>query len=126
MKDLAAILILTLVTLMTSCSKGKLEEKGFQVNSMSESNETEQDDGLHKDSIKFETRPSNVLLTGIPNVRLATIYKVNFNKKSKTTFIGSNSFHNNYRYEDSETGNNWNNNLMPGIRAVYGYNMVNV
>jgi hypothetical protein len=126
MRNLATMLILTLVCLMTSCSKGKLEEKGFRVSSSSESNEIEQDDGLHKDSLKFETRPSSVLLTGVPNVRLTTIYKVNLNRKTKTTFIGSNSFHHNYRYGDSETGNNWNNNLMPGIEAVYGYNMVNV
>ena len=126
MKNLTTILILTLVALMTSCSKGKLEEKGFRVSSSTESSEIEQDDGLHRDSLKFETQPSNVLLTGVANVRLATIYKVNFNKKDKSTFIGSNSFHRSYRYEDSETGNNWNNNLMPGITAVYGYNMVNV
>ena len=126
MKNIKTLLILALVCLMASCSKTKLEEKGFRVNSGSESNEIEQDDGLHRDSLKFETRPSSVLLTGVPNVRLTTIYKVNLNRKTKTTFIGSNSFHHHYLYGDSETGNNWNNNLMPGIEAVYGYNMVNV
>jgi len=125
MRNLKTILILTLVALMTSCSKGKLEEKGFQVSSAFE-NDEDRDSGLNRDSLKFETRPSSVLLTGVPNVRITTIFKVNFDKKNKTTFIGSNSFHYNYRYEDSEAGNNWNNNLMPGIEAVYGYNMVNV
>lgn len=126
MKNLTTTLILTLVILTTSCSKGKLEEKGFQVSPISESNQIDQETGLNQDSLKFETQPGNVLLTGISNVRLATIYKVNFNKRGKTTFIGSNNFH--YRYEEleSNTGNNWNNNLMPGIGAVYGYNMVNV
>ena len=66
------------------------------------------------------------MLTGVPNVRLTTIYKVNLNKKDNSTFIGSNSFH--YRYEETERdkGNNWNNNLMPGLEAVYGYNLVNI
>ena len=118
---ITTILILTL-TLMISCSKGKLE-KGFQVPRDSETNQI---DGLNRDSLKFETRPSNVLLTGVQNTRLTTIYKVNFNKNHKTTFIGSNEFH--YRYESPEhnTGNNWNNHLMPGFEAVYGYNLVNI
>jgi hypothetical protein len=120
------ILILTLVYLMTSCSNGKLEEKGFQVSSTSENTENESNAGLNRDSSKFETRPSNVLLTGVPNVRLTTIYKVNVNKKDNSTFIGSNNFH--YKYEETEgnTGNNWNNNLMPGLEAVYGYNLTNI
>lgn len=126
MKYLQTIFTLTLVYLMTSCSNGKLEEKGFQVSSSSENSENDQSNGLNSDSLKIDTRPSSVLLTGIPNVRLTTIYKVNLNKKDNSTFIGSNSFH--YRYEESEgnKGNNWNNNLMPGLEAVYGYNLVNI
>ncbi len=126
MKHLQTILSLTLLYLITSCSNGKLEEKGFQVSPTTGNSDVEQPDGLNNDSLKFETRPSNVLLTGVSNVRLTTIYKVNLNKKNNTTFIGSNSFH--YRYEENESnlGNNWNSNLMPGIEGVYGYNMVNV
>lgn len=126
MKYLQTILALTVVFLMTSCSNGKLEEKGFQVSPTPDNSESDQTDGLNSDSLKIETRPSNVLLTGVPNVRLTTIYKVNLNKKDNSTFIGSNSFH--YRYEETEEnkGNNWNNNLMPGFEAVYGYNLVNI
>jgi hypothetical protein len=126
MKYLQTIFILTLVYLMTSCSNGKLEEKGFQVSLTSDNFENDQTDGLNRDSLKIDTRPSSVLLTGVPNVRLTTIYKVNVNKKDNSTFIGSNCFH--YRYEDTENnkGNYWNNNLMPGLKAVYGYNMVNI
>ena len=126
MKHLHTIFVLTLAYLITSCSNGKLEEKGFQVSPNADNSQNEQADGLNRDSLKFETRPSSVLLTGVPNVRLTTIYKVNLNKKNNSTFIGSNSFH--YRYEDTEgdSQNNWNNNLMPGLEAVYGYNMVNV
>ena len=123
MKYLQTIFTMTLVYLMTSCSNGKLEEKGFQVSPTSDNTENDQTDGLNRDSLKIDTRPSSVLLTGVPNVRLTTIYKVNVNKKDNSTFIGSNSFH--YRYEETE-GNNWNNNLMPGLEAVYGYNMVNI
>ena len=123
MKNL--IVIVTLVTVITSCSNKK-HEKGFQVSITTESNDTEQNTGLSKDSLKFETRPSGVLLTGVPNVRLTTIFKVNFDKKNKETFVGSNSFHYSYYGENPAIGNNWNSNLMPGFEAVYGYNMVNV
>lgn len=126
MKYLQTVFALALVYFMTSCSNGKLEEKGFQVSSTSDNPEKERLNGLSSDSLKIDTRPSSVLLTGVPNVRLTTIYKVNLNKKDNSTFVGSDSFY--YRYEESEAykGNNWNNNLMPGLKAVYGYNMVNI
>lgn len=124
MKQLHTILVLSLVSLMSSCSSGKLEEKGFPVSVDSNSSANENQEGLQHDSIKFETRPDGVLLTGIPNIRLTTIFKVNVNRKDNSKFIGSNSFHT--RYEDDKDDNNWNYNLMPGLASVYGYNMVNV
>jgi len=125
MKNTTTILIVALVSLFASCSNEK-HEKGFQVSLTSENNDTERENGLNNDTLKFETKPSSVLLTGVQNVRIATIFKVNYNKREKTTFTGSNSYHYNYDGKDSETGNNWNGNLMPGFEAVYGYNMVNV
>lgn len=104
----------------------KLEEKGFAVSASSEGDENEnEDDGISQDSLTFPTRPSNILLTGIPQYRLATIYKVNYNKDS-TSFIGSNNFHYSYEVLAETNGNQWNNNLMPGFEIVYGYNLVNV
>lgn len=123
MKYLLTIFILTFVILLTSCTNRKLDEKGFQVGP-TDNPENDLTNNLSKDSLKIETQPSNVLLTGIPNVRLTSIYKVNVNKDNKSTFIGSNSFH--YSYEDDDKTNNWNNNIMPGISAVYGYNLVNI
>lgn len=107
------------------CSGGGLEEKGFPVGPLEEASGT-RPSGLRNDSLRFETRPSSVLLTGIPEVRLATLYKVNYKKDDSTSFIGSNNFH--YTYEESEgrPGNNWNGHLMPGFAAVYGYNLVNI
>lgn len=119
------ILALTLVALMASCSKSKLDEKGFRVSSSSNSSNSEESSGLNKDSLKFETQPSTVLMTGVANVRITTIFKVN--KNNERTFIGSN----NYLYKDEDeqenkSGNNWNDHLMPGFEGVYGYNLVNV
>lgn len=119
--------VLTIFALLIfrSCTRNKIEEKGFQVSSLQTTeSEDEKAEGITKDSLKFETRPSNVLLTGVSNVRLTTIYKVNLNNRNGTTFIGSN----NYLYNDTELeeGNNWNGNLIPGLEGVYGYNLVNV
>jgi hypothetical protein len=125
MKKSASVLI-ALALLFAACSNPKLDEKGFQVSPVETEGTNEEPDGLSRDSLKFETRPSGVLLTGVPDVRLAPLFKVNINKRNNTTFIGSSNFH--YKYEDTEVnkGNNWNNNLMPGLAAAYGYNMVNV
>jgi len=121
-----AIVIVLSFSFYKGCTKNKLEEKGFQViNSPTTDNNVEEKvEGISNDSIKFETRPSNVLLTGISNIRLTSIYKVNLNKRDGTTFIGSNNF----LYNDTELGqgNNWNGNLIPGLEGVYGYNLVNI
>jgi hypothetical protein len=117
------ILILTVSAALTGCGN-KLEQKGFAV-TPTENEDESKVDGISKDLLSFPTRPSNVLLTGIPRYRLATIYKVNFNKDS-TTFIGSNDFHYNYESIGETDGNQWNNNYLPGLEATYGYNLVNV
>lgn len=126
MRHLQTLFALILIYLVTGCTNGKLEEKGFRVGPASENAENSQANGLNSDSLKFDTRPGSVLLTGVPNVRLTTIYKVNVNKKDNSTFIGSNSFHYNYEESEENTGNNWNNHILPGFGAVYGYNMVNI
>lgn len=77
--------------------------------------------GVRSDSVPMPTRPGGVLLTGLPEVRLTPVYKVNINKRDHSTFIGENRFH--YHYSESER---WHGNLMPGLEAVFGYNMVNV
>lgn len=102
----------------------ELEQKGFAVTPTAREEENKID-GISKDSLTFPTRPSNVLLTGNSVYRLATIYKVNFNKDS-TTFIGSNDFHYNFDDMGETNGNQWNSNYLPGLEAVYGYNLVNV
>lgn len=126
MKSTGTFLTILLFVILASCSNNKLEEKGFPVNTSqtTENGETEDIEGISENSVKFHTRPSSVLLTGISNVRLTTIYKVNLNKKDGTSFIGSNNFL--YNDRDLERGNNWNGNIMPGLRGVYGYNLVNI
>ncbi len=126
MKTIHAIIISTLILITTGCKEDHLEEKGFQVSPTSEATEEDRATWINQDSLKFDTRPSNVLLTSDPNIRVTTIYKVNFNKERKATFIGSNSYYGNYTEIVNTIGNEWNYNFMPGLSAVYGYNMVNI
>ncbi len=123
-----ALIYIIGLTLLISCTPKRKFQKGFQVNTSDENSELSKIDGLDKDSLKFETRPGGVLLTGIPNVRLTSIFKVNYKKDKKTTFIGSNNFITKeeiYEYNPNNA-NIWNNHVLPGFDAVYGYNFVNI
>lgn len=111
--------------LIVSCSDNKIEKKGFQVNEISEDEDGQKVVGLQIDALKLETQPKNVLLTFNAEHRLTPIYKVNYDKKTNKSFIGSNAYHKNW-YVDYSEGNNWNNNFMPGFEAMYGYNLVNI
>lgn len=124
-KLLLAIIILGM-PLTKSCSKEQLEEKGFQVNEISVDENGEKVTGLNIDTLNFETRPRNVLLTNSPSHRLTPIYKLNFQKKTNIPFTGSNAFYYNYWAEDDLEGANWNGNFMPGFSAMYGYNLINI
>lgn len=121
-----ALLIIFAFFILRNRSNNKLEEKGFPVvnTQTTETSEEHKIEGINKDSLKFETRPSSILLTGNANIRLTTVYKVNLNKKSGRTFIGSNNYL--YNEEDLGKGNNWNRHLLPGLEGVYGYNLVNI
>lgn len=116
------ILILSILAfLLFNCSKNKLEKKGFSVSNT----ENLIQNTNTKDTLEFRTRPKNILLTNNSDYKLSPIYKINYDKKSKKYFSGSNYSHTNYVYSEKE-GNRWNENFMPGFNAIYGYNMVNI
>lgn len=119
------ILALSLSFIIASCSENELEKKGFQVSEISEDESGQKIVDPKSDTLELETRPRNVLLTYHPQHRLTPIYKVNYNKKTKKPFVGSNAFHSTWG-NDRGQGNNWNHNFMPGFEAVYGYNFINV
>lgn len=124
-RTLKTLFLLTSLSCVLLSCRNQIEPKGFAVSTPSRDDEEETVAGISKDSLTFPARPSSVLLTGIRQYRLTTIYKVNFNRDS-TTFIGSNDFHFNYESYGETNGNQWHNNYLPGLEAVYGYNLINV
>ena len=123
MNKLASIL---LIFIFFSCSDDGVEKKGFSVNETRADDEENLANGLPEDTLGFQTKPRNILLTRHIEHRLTPIYKVNYNKRTKKPFTGSSHFHFNYWGYENQQGNNWNNNFMPGFEAVYGYNFVNI
>lgn len=124
MKTLNICCTIVLIVFL-NCSPNHKYEKGFSVSPETESQEETKMDGISGDSLNFATRPGSVLLTGFPEYRLTTIYKLNYNKRSDFYFTGDNNYYLSY-FEKNTDGNQWHNNFMPGLEAVYGYNMVNV
>lgn len=123
-KRFRSIIFLVVSMSLLACTKTKQESKGFQVSEIIEDESGNTIVGLQLDSLHFETKPSGVLLTAHKDHRLVSIYKVNYNKKDNSPFIGSNSFH--YEWYDHAPGNQWNSHIIPGFEALYGYNLVNV
>jgi len=126
MRIIPVLIVAVAIITISSCSKAKHYDKGFSVSPETETAEAKEKDGISQDSVIIRTRPSSVLLTGFPEYRLTTIYKLNYDKKEDYYFTGSNSFYSNYSELGHSQGNQWNFNFMPGLQAVYGYNLVNV
>ena len=68
--------IIFLGLLIVSCFDNNIEKKGFQVNEITENEDGQKVVGLQIDSLKFETRPRNVLLTFNSEHRLTPINKM--------------------------------------------------
>lgn len=126
MKNKIILASTLLISSLLNCSKEKHVEKGFSVSPETEILEENKIDGIAQDSFKLETRPGNVLLTGLSKYRLTTIYMLNYDKKSKSYYTGYNHYYRNYTEMGYDNGNRWHDNFMPGLQAIYGYNMINV
>jgi len=107
-----------------SCSDDELSQKGFAVSASDLGSSEESNIALIEDSIGFRMQPGDILLTADSRFRLTPMYKVNYNSKKKSVFLGSNRFHTNYNNYTRD--NNWHYHLIPGFVSAYGYNLVNL
>jgi hypothetical protein len=108
---------------LLSCSSGKKDFKEEQIVVVASDNDTEssgQDTStaVNLTLAQIQTKPSSVILTGLPNHRLVTVYhsQKGYDKYSRISSYGSS-------YGEEETGH-WH--YMPGIDLLSGYNLLNV
>lgn len=84
-------------------------------------------EGFYLGSIAhIKSRPRSILLTGNKNHRLTPIFQLTYQEDEKNYYAGSISFYSTYSEDEEEGNNRWNNHLMPGFEAVYGYNLINI
>lgn len=112
--------------LLISCSP-KRKKKGNEIDlKQTEVYGAGKDKKGVQEAIELPTRPNTVLLTGNPEHRLITVYKEKISKDGKRRYIDGNYFHRTYPYHDNEWCKTWHGHFMPGIEAVYGFNMFNI
>ncbi|MEM9983762.1 MAG: hypothetical protein AAF804_01585 [Bacteroidota bacterium] len=86
---------------------------------------------------QFITRPKDVLLTSYPEHRLITVFRLNFmegksyydkvsNRNGSSSFLGRTNRYHNYPGRLKEKNNAWHGHYLPGLEAIYGYNMYNL
>jgi len=117
---------LLLISFIVSCSS-KQPEKEEQIRIQESVNDTSAVDTMHYNSIRgnlslnqIQTTPTSVVLTGMAQHRLVTIYK----STARTTNTGSyDRMYGNY-YESGESERE--EHFMPGLDLIYGYNLLNI
>lgn len=70
---------------------------------------------------EIETFPNKVILTGLPEHRLVSIYKAKTASEVKQSTSDS---YNSYSYSESEDEHS--QHFMPGIDILFGYNLLNI
>jgi hypothetical protein len=111
--------------LALGCSSNSGEQKEEQIRFQEASSELLPNDTAQANSIKgnltlnqIATEPNSVVLTGLTQHRLVTVYKSNV--KSSTTDAYSFS----KRYDESYDSE-WEQHFMPGLDLIRGYNLLN-
>jgi hypothetical protein len=70
---------------------------------------------------QISTFPNNVILTGMPNHRLVSVYKSRVIKKEGAAIRISK-----YYSTENDGSDEWLEHYMPGIDILYGYNLLNL
>jgi hypothetical protein len=107
-----------------SCShkKGDIKEEQIRISTTEEPDSAINSVQGNIPLDKVATDPNSVVLTGLQQHRLVTIYKKrNDDKESGRSFGYSKSY-----YGDDENGASSYEHFMPGLDVIYGYNLLNL
>ena len=110
--------------LTSACSSKKGEMNDEQIRIQDSASETDKADSMTSNSIRgnlslnqISTEPNGVVLTGLLQHRLVTVYKSKNERKEKERY--AKTYYDNYDSEREE-------HFMPGIDLIYGYNLLNI
>jgi len=115
---------LLIIIILSSCRHKKVEQKEEQIRISTSNSANDSSLNSIQGNISFSkipTNPNAVILTGLPEHRLVTVYKSKVNSKSTGNINYSNYSSDNYGGESEEY-----EHYMPGIDIIYGYNLLNV
>lgn len=117
---------LILLSLLFSCSSNKGEQKEEQI-SISNSESATPTDSLNSiqgniSLNQIATTPHSVVLTGMAEHRLVTVYK----SRKDGSPSGGNYSYSRSSYDESSEESDRIQHFMPGIDIIYGYNLLNV
>ena len=123
--------LISLGLIIVSCNKHKTEAKDEQIIAINATDNSDSEKDSLSNSIngnvamnQIASIPSNVILTGLSNHRLVSIYKNKIEQTQPTNIIDKVR-----SYSDNEYvgGNNDNyEHYMPGIDVLYGYKLLNI
>ena len=110
---------------ITGCTNNKKHEKGFTI----QTNDSLQFND--KIDTRFIIQPSGILATKNPEYKITPLFKLNYDPNIKSYYLGTTDYYKSYEDYDYDPAtkdklNNWNQNIIPGFRATYGYNWVNI
>jgi len=111
------------IALLFSCAKKPArKEQSIPISGIDSSNGFDTSRGLRNANSfnQISTTPNAIILTGINNVRLFSIYKIRNEQDRNIAYTEGTSYND---YADDEKDFKY---FMPGIDIIHGYNLVNI
>jgi hypothetical protein len=121
LKTLSFLLFTTLC--MMSCSRDNSSEKE-EIRLVADSTEVDTSSSISLSVSKLATYPNEVILTGLPDYRLVTVYRRVKDKQKNLVEEYAGRTSSSYYYDDYSRSNQ--QFFMPGIDLQLGYNLVNI
>ena len=128
MMNLKSLALVVSVCALFSCGKSHNDKKEEQIRVDLSGDSEEVPDSIQNSvsgNVSFSqipTAPNNVILTGMSNHRLVTVYKSRLESSSSSGGSRFSKF--SYEYDESDNETEWH--FMPGIDILHGFNLLNV
>jgi hypothetical protein len=125
-KTILFFVTLLLATTTQSCSNRRNKQNDEQIIANDPDNNGKSSDSTmnsvsgNATMKQVSTYPNKVILTGLPNHRLVSIYKTRQKSGTRENIISK------FSYDSYENGDESSEHFMPGIDILFGYNLLNI